>query len=94
VNSRNRRIRVVLAAGIAAAACCSGPRRRSPTPQLTSTEPVAGTALAKAPDRVVLRFGEAVEIPLGSSGVRLAVGKQIETAPEATHADGQSARRR
>ncbi|MDQ1497422.1 MAG: copper transport protein [Actinomycetota bacterium] len=57
--------------------------------QLTSTEPVGGTALATSPSRVVLRFGESVEIPLGSVRVFASPsGKQVETGA-AGHADGQ-----
>jgi len=58
--------------------------------QLTSTEPVGGTALATSPPRVVLHFGESVEIPLGSIRVFASPsGKQIETGA-AGHADGQA----
>src|SRR2546430_13478204 len=58
--------------------------------QLTSTEPVGGTAASTSPPRVVLRFGEAVEIPLGSIRVFASPsGKQIETGA-AGHADGQA----
>jgi copper transport protein len=56
--------------------------------QLTSTEPVGGTALASSPERVVLRFSEAVQIPLGSIRVFASpAGKQVETGA-AGHADG------
>jgi copper transport protein len=55
---------------------------------LKSTEPVGGTALDKAPDRVVLRFSEAVQIPLGSIRVFASPsGKQVETGA-AGHEDG------
>jgi copper transport protein len=58
--------------------------------QLTTTEPVGGTALPTSPERVVLRFGEAVEIPLGSIRVFASPsGKQVETGA-ASHADGQA----
>jgi copper transport protein len=57
--------------------------------ELTSTEPVGGTTVATAPDRVVLHFGETVEIPLGSIRVfESPSGKQVTTGA-ATHADGQ-----
>lgn len=55
---------------------------------LQSTEPVGGTALDGAPGRVVLRFSEAVQIPLGSIRVFASPsGSQIETG-SATHEDG------
>lgn len=58
---------------------------------LTSTEPVGGTALSTPPDRVVLRFSESVQIPLGSIRVFASPsGKQVETGA-AGHADGGSA---
>ena len=56
---------------------------------LTGTEPVGGTAVAKSPERVVLRFSETVQIPLGS--IRLFAspsGKQVETGT-AGRVDGQ-----
>ena len=57
--------------------------------QLTSTEPVGGTAVATPPANVVLHFGENVEIPLGSIRVFASPsGKQIETGA-AEHAGGQ-----
>ena len=57
---------------------------------LTSTEPLGGSTLATSPDRVVLRFTEAVQIPLGSIRVFASPsGKRIETGP-AGRAEGQS----
>jgi copper transport protein len=57
--------------------------------QLTSTEPVGGTAVATAPANVVLHFGENVEIPLGSIRVFASPsGKQMETGA-AEHPGGQ-----
>lgn len=57
---------------------------------LTSTEPVGGTAVATSPERVVLRFTEAVQIPLGSIRVFASPsGKQVETG-SAGKVDGDS----
>jgi copper transport protein len=57
---------------------------------LESTEPVGGTAVATSPERVVLRFSEAVQIPLGSIRVFASPsGEQAETGA-ATRADGQN----
>jgi copper transport protein len=55
---------------------------------LSSTEPVGGTAVKTSPESVVLRFSEAVQIPLGSIRVFASPsGKQIETG-SAGHEDG------
>jgi copper transport protein len=55
---------------------------------LSSTEPVGGTAVASSPERVVLRFSETVQIPLGSIRVFASPsGKQIETGA-AGHDEG------
>jgi copper transport protein len=57
---------------------------------LETTEPVGGTAVATSPERVVLRFSEAVQIPLGSIRIFASPsGEQIETG-SAGRADGQS----
>jgi copper transport protein len=57
--------------------------------QLTSTEPVGGTAVATSPANVVLHFGENVEMPLGSIRVfESPSGKQVETGA-AEHPGGQ-----
>jgi copper transport protein len=57
---------------------------------LTSTEPVGGTAVASSPERVVLRFSESVQIPLGSIRVfGSPSGKQAETG-SAGRVDGDS----
>jgi copper transport protein len=57
---------------------------------LDSTEPVSSSAVANSPERVVLRFSESVQIPLGSIRVFASPsGKQVETGP-AGRADGQS----
>lgn len=55
---------------------------------LNSTEPLGGTALERAPERVVLRFSEAVQIPLGSIRVFVSPsGEQVETG-SAGHEEG------
>jgi copper transport protein len=55
---------------------------------LNSTEPVGGTALERSPERVALRFSEAVQIPLGSIRVFASPsGKQVETGA-ARHEEG------
>jgi copper transport protein len=56
--------------------------------QLQSTEPVGGTA-GKAPERVVLRFNEPVEIALGSIRVYDGAGRRVD-ASKATHPGGDS----
>jgi copper transport protein len=89
VNSRPLRLRLfcatVLAFGLIVAAAAPAFAHA----QLGSTEPVGGTAVATSPPRVVLHFGESVEIPLGSIRVFASPsGKQIETGA-ASHPDGQ-----
>jgi copper transport protein len=89
VTSRTPRFRLLIATVLALGAVLLAAAPAWAHAQLTSTEPVGGTALATSPARVVLRFGEAVEIPLGSIRVFASPsGKQIETGA-AGHADGQ-----
>jgi copper transport protein len=83
------RSRLLLASALAIGAVVVGAAPALAHAQLTSTEPVAATSLANSPDRVVLHFGESVEIPLGSIRVFTSpTGKQVETGA-ATHIDGQ-----
>lgn len=87
---RRPRLRLPFAALFAFGLVVAGAAPAFAHAQLTSTEPVGGTAMATSPPRVVLRFGEAVEIPLGSIRVFASPsGKQIETGA-AGHADGQA----
>src|SRR5437667_11855459 len=84
------RSRLLLVAALALGAVLLAAAPAFAHAQLTSTEPVGGTALATSPPRVVLHFGEPVEIPLGSIRVFASPsGKQIETGA-AGHADGQA----
>ena len=88
--SRTPRLRLLLAAigGLAAVLLAAAPA--SAHAVLETTEPAGGTAVATSPERVVLRFSETVQIPLGSIRVFTSPsGKQIETGA-AGRADGQS----
>lgn len=79
--SRTPRLRLLPAAFLALGAVLLGAGPASAHASLTGTEPVGGTAAATAPERVVLRFTEAVQIPLGSIRVFASPsGKQVETA--------------
>ena len=90
MTSSHPRLRLLFAAVLAFGLVVAGAAPAFAHAQLTTTEPVGGTAVASSPERVVLRFGEAVEIPLGSIRVFASPsGKQVETGP-ASHADGQS----
>ena len=90
MRSRHPRLRLLFAALLALGLLVGGAAPAFAHAQLSSTEPVGGTAVATSPGRVVLRFGEAVEIPLGSIRVFASPsGKQIETGA-AAHADGQA----
>ncbi|HKN90862.1 MAG TPA: copper resistance protein CopC, partial [Acidimicrobiia bacterium] len=90
MNSRPLRPRFLVAAVLALGMVLAAAAPAFAHAQLTSTEPVGGTALATSPPRVVLHFGESVEIPLGSIRVFASPsGKQIETGA-AGHADGQA----
>ena len=89
MTARLPRPRLLFAAVLAFGLVVAGAAPAFAHAQLSSTEPVGGTAVATSPDRVVLHFGEAVEIPLGSIRVFASPsGKQIETGA-ANHADGQ-----
>jgi len=55
--------------------------------QLESTEPAAGAMLAKSPGRIVLHFGETVELQLGSIRVFDAAGKRVDSGT-ANHSPG------
>lgn len=89
VRSRPIGLRLALAAALAVGVVVFGAAPAFAHAQLLSTEPVGGTVVAKPPDRVVVHFGESVEIPLGSIRVFASPsGKQIDTGP-ATHIDGQ-----
>jgi copper transport protein len=90
VISRIPRLRLLLAAVVGIGVLLLGAAPASAHATLTSTEPVGGTAVATSPDRVVLRFSEAVQIPLGSIRVFASPsGKQIETV-NAGRVDGDS----
>jgi len=90
VISRTPRLRLLLAAVLALGAVLLGAAPASAHASLLSTEPVGGTAVATSPERVVLRFSEAVQIPLGSIRVFASPsGKQVETGT-AGRVDGDS----
>jgi copper transport protein len=91
VISRTPRFRLFFAAVLGVGAVLRAAAPASAHASLTGTEPVGGTAVASSPERVVLRFSENVQIPLGSIRVFASPsGKQVETGA-AGHADGQSA---
>ena len=84
-------LRPVVAAAIALGAVLLAAAPASAHATLRSTEPVGGTALQHPPERVVLRFSEAVQIPLGSIRVFASPsGDRIETGA-AGHEDGPRA---
>ena len=90
VTSRNPRLRLLLGALLGIGVLLFGAAPASAHATLTATEPVGGTAVATSPERVVLRFSEAVQIPLGSIRVFASPsGKQVETA-SAGRVDGNS----
>lgn len=90
VTSRNPRLRLLLGAVLGIGVLLFGAAPASAHATLTATEPVGGTAVATSPERVVLRFSEAVQIPLGSIRVFASPsGKQVETA-SAGRVDGNS----
>ena len=90
MTSRTPRLRLLVAAVLGLAAVLLAAAPASAHAVLDTTEPVGGTAVATSPERVVLRFSEAVQIPLGSIRVFTSPsGKQIETGA-AGRADGQS----
>src|SRR5437764_11524128 len=62
VNSRPLRLRLFCAAVLAFGVVLGAAAPAFAHAQLTSTEPVGGTAVAASPARVVLPFGEAGEI--------------------------------
>jgi copper transport protein len=89
VISRTPRFRWLIAALLTLGAVLLTAAPASAHAMLTGTEPVGGTAVAKSPERVVLRFSETVQIPLGSIRVFASPsGKQVETAA-AGRVDGQ-----
>lgn len=89
MSSRPLRLRLLLAVVLGAGVVLGSAAPAFAHAQLTSTEPVGGTAVATSPPRVVVHFGENVEIPLGSIRVFASPsGKQIETGA-AEHPDGQ-----
>jgi copper transport protein len=91
VTPRTSRFRLLVTAVLALGAVLLMAAPASAHASLTSTEPVGGTAVSSPPDRVVLRFSESVQIPLGSIRVFASPsGKQVETGG-AGHADGGSA---
>jgi copper transport protein len=90
VTSRNPCLRLLLGAVLGIGVLLLGAPPASAHATLTATEPVGGTAVATSPGRVVLRFSEAVQIPLGSIRVFASPsGKQVETA-NAGRVDGNS----
>jgi copper transport protein len=87
--SRPLRLRLLLAVVLGAGVVLGVATPAFAHAQLTSTEPVGGTAVATPPANVVLHFGENVEIPLGSIRVfESPSGKQVETGA-AEHPGGQ-----
>jgi copper transport protein len=84
--SRVLRLLLVAAVALGAVFLAAAPAGAHAT--LDSTEPVGGSALDQAPGRIVLRFSEAVQIPLGSVRVYASPsGRQIETG-SAGHEEG------
>ena len=90
VTSRNPRLRLLVAAVLALGAVLLAAAPASAHALLETTEPVGGTAVATSPERVVLRFTEAVQIPPQAIRVFASPGgEQMETGA-ASRADGQS----
>ena len=88
--SRKPHLRLLFAALLGLGAVLLAAAPASAHAELTSTEPVGGTALATSPSRVVLHFGEAVEYTPASIRVFASPsGKQIETG-SVGHIDGQN----
>lgn len=56
--------------------------------ELRATDPIGGAVLEAAPERVVLRFTEPVELSFGSVRVFTAEGQRVDSGP-AAHADGR-----
>jgi copper transport protein len=84
--SRVHRFLLVIAVALGAVFLAAAPAGAHAS--LNSTDPVGGSALERAPGRVVLRFSEAVQIPLGSIRVFASPsGRQIETG-SAGHEEG------
>jgi copper transport protein len=86
--SRTPRLRPLVVAVVALGAVLLAATPASAHASLTATEPVGGTAVKTSPERVVLRFSETVQIPLGSIRVFASPsGEQVET-PAAGRVDG------
>ncbi|HET9770420.1 MAG TPA: copper resistance protein CopC, partial [Acidimicrobiia bacterium] len=84
--SRVRRLLLVVAVALGAVFLTAAPAGAHAT--LDSTDPVGGSALDRAPERIVLKFSEAVQIPVGSIRVFASPsGKRIETG-SASHEEG------
>ena len=88
--SRTPRLRLLVATVLTFGAVLLAAAPASAHATLETTEPANGTAAETSPERVVLRFSEAVQIPVGSIRVFASPsGEQIETGA-AGRADGQS----
>ena len=88
--SRNPRFRLLVAAVLAFGAVLLAAGPASAHAVLETTEPVGGTAVATSPERVVLRFSEAVQIPPLAIRVFSSPGGDQVAAGSAGRADGQS----
>lgn len=90
MTSRNPRLRLLVAAVLALGAVLLAAAPASAHAVLETTEPVGGTAVATSPERVVLRFSEAVQIPPQAIRVFASPGGDQVEAGAAGRADGQS----
>ncbi|HZI38230.1 MAG TPA: copper resistance protein CopC, partial [Acidimicrobiia bacterium] len=90
MTSRNPRLRLLVAAVLALGAVLLAAAPASAHAVLETTEPVGGTAVATSPERVVLRFSEAVQIPPQAIRVFSSPGGDQVEAGSAGRADGQS----
>ena len=90
MTSRNPRLRLLVAAVLALGAVLLAAAPASAHAVLDTTEPVGGTAVETSPERVVLRFSEAVQIPPQAIRVFSSPGGEQVEAGSAGRADGQS----
>ena len=88
--SRTPRLRLLVAALGALGAVLLTAAPASAHAVLETTEPVGGTAVPTPPERVVLRFSEAVQIPPQSIRVFASPGGEQVEAGTAARADGKS----
>ena len=80
--------RLLAAIGLAVVVLVLAAAPASAHAELRATDPPGGTVLEAAPERVVLRFTEPVELSFGSVRVFTGEGQRVDTGP-ATHADGR-----